>query len=355
MKLNVSEYRWILLNCNLMVGLYKGKQYAVIEPKFPKYQAKLDRLLGSVNFPSIEEWNKLSRELRPKLKENNKIRRDLALRKLAGADNKKLAALNNKQRIELLDGLLLDVVSRDAEAFNENRQTIISYKDQFKILFFGIELPKEFLDREQARCEQFCHRLQSVPNLKTYLEDWQHLDFKQRNELSRDILQAFNGTYKTNVELRFFSENEWFENRRHKAGAIQATGAPTAYAENNTVFLNKEKIAACDNLAVPALIFHEALHIARRQEDWSQFPLIDKLFESKFAYLALDCPDLSLTNPMEANAYAMDEKVASFLLEKMQIRFIENNRAPELNNVVRDTKDKAAAAFEFFGMRRSEK
>ena len=36
MKLNVSEYRWILLNCNIMAGLYKGKQYAVIEPKFPK-------------------------------------------------------------------------------------------------------------------------------------------------------------------------------------------------------------------------------------------------------------------------------------------------------------------------------
>lgn len=72
MKLNVSEYRWILLNCNIMAGLYKGKQYAVIEPKFPKYQAKLDRLLGSITFPSIEEWNRLSRELQTQTERNRK-------------------------------------------------------------------------------------------------------------------------------------------------------------------------------------------------------------------------------------------------------------------------------------------
>ena len=124
MKLNVSEYRWILLNCNIMAGLYKGKQYAVIEPKFPKYQAKLDRLLGSITFPSIEEWNRLSRELKPKLKETGRLRHEQAVRKLAGMSNSRLAALNNKQRIELLDCLLQDVIGRDLETFEQNRQTV---------------------------------------------------------------------------------------------------------------------------------------------------------------------------------------------------------------------------------------
>ena len=343
MRLNVSDYRWILLNCNLMVGLYKGKQYAVIEPKFPKYRAKLDYLLGSITFPSLEEWNKLSRELRPKLKENNKIRHETAIRKLVGMTKQKLTTLNNKQRIELLDDLIQDVICHDVETFNQNRQIINNHKDELKILFFGIELPKEFLEQENKRCEQFCHRLQSVEHLKDYLEDWQNLEFRNKRDLIQNILQAFNDSYKTNINLRFFNENEWYEKQTSKGFPDKIRTIPTAYCENNNIFINKEKIVVCDNLAVPALIFHESLRVFRQQEDWSQFPLIDKLFESKFSYLAIDQKDLSLTNPMEANAYEMDGKVASFLLEKMQIKFIEKNRAPELNNVVRETERKISS------------
>mgnify|MGYP001516305401 CR=1 FL=1 len=302
MKLNVSEYRWILLNCNIMAGLYKGKQYAVIEPKFPKYQAKLDRLLGSITFPSIEEWNRLSRELKPKLKETGRLRHEQAVRKLAGMSNSRLATLNNKQRIELLDGLLQDVIGRDLETFEQNRQTVSAYGDQLKILLFGIRLPEEFLRQEQARCEQFCHRLQSVPRLKEDLENWFELEFRLQRALAENIIKAFNDTYQTQIGLRFFGESEWYRAQAEKNAAPVGKTAPAAYAE--------------------------ALRVARQQEDWSHFPLIDKLFENKFAYLALEGNDLYGMNPVEHHAYRMDEAVAGFLLDKMQIKFIENDCPP---------------------------
>lgn len=349
MKLNVSEYRWILLNCNLMVGLYKGKQYAVIEPKFPKYQAKLDLLLGSITFPSIEEWNKLSRELRPKLKENNRIRHELAVRKLTGMSNEKIAALNNKQRLEILDGLLQDVLGRDMETFRQNKETISTYKDQLKILLFGIRLPQEFLDREKARCEQFCHRLQSVPRLKEDLESWQHLEFAERKDLSQNIINAFNASYRTAVELRFFNQREWQEKQESKAADTDLNKMKTAYTEGSTILISREKIAHCDNLAVPALIFHEALEIARRHEDWSRFPLIDKLSESKFAYLALGKDELYTMNPMAVHAYEMDTLVADFLLDKMKIKFIENPRSAEISlNIAKPQKARMEKAYPLY-------
>lgn len=333
MKLNVSEFRWILLNCNIMVGLYKGKQYAVIEPKFPKYQARLDFLLGSFSFPSIDEWNKLSRELTPKLKQSSQLRYQQALNKLAGMSDEKLTKLNNKQRIELLDDLLQDVIGNDAQTFKQNQQTIATYKEQLKILLFGIKLPLDFLKQELAKCEQFCHRLQSVPRLKEDLENWNLLENHQRRLLAENILHAFNGAYKTDISLKMFSENDWSQVRRPQGMYAQFSTAPTAYAEGSTVFVNKEKIALCHNLAVPALIFHEALHIARRQDDWSHFPLVDKLFESKFTYLALEGNELYTINPVEMNAYKMDEEVADFLLEKMKIKFVENSCPFELNSI----------------------
>lgn len=90
----------------------------------------------------------------------------------------------------------------------------------------------------------------------------------------------------------------------------------------------KKKLPPATILFVPALIFHEALRVARQQEDWSHFPLIDKLFENKFAYLALEGNDLYGMNPVEHHAYRMDEAVAGFLLDKMQIKFIENDCPP---------------------------
>lgn len=251
MKLNVSEYRWILLNCNIMAGLYKGKQYAVIEPKFPKYQAKLDRLLGSITFPSIEEWNRLSRELKPKLKETGKLRHEQTVRKLAGMSNSRLATLNNKQRIELLDGLLQDVIGRDLETFEQNRQTVSAYGDQLKILLFGIRLPEEFLRQEQARCEQFCHRLQSVPRLKEDLENWFELEFRLQRALAENIIKAFNDTYQTQIGLRFFGESEWYRAQAEKNAAPVGKTAPAAYAEGCTVSSTKKKLPPATTFSFP--------------------------------------------------------------------------------------------------------
>ncbi len=340
MKLNVSEYRWILLNCNLMLGQYKGKQYAVIEPKFSKHRAKLDRLLGSVTFPSIEEWNKLSRELRPRLKESNRRHYEAAVRKLSGISNAKLAALNNKQRIELLDGLLIDVVSRDTEAFNQNRQTVHDYKNQIKILLFGLTLPPEFLERETARVNQFCNRLQSVPRLKEDLENWQNPEFSGHRELCYNLIDTFNAVYHTAIVLKFFTAEEWQTGQAAKGLSTDIRTMAAAYVEGNTVYLNREKIALCDNLAVPALIFHQALHIARQNEDLSAFPVIEKLFESKFTCLAFEQDELYALMPMEVHAYAMDEAIITFLLEKMQIKFIENSCPPALRRLTRQLQEK---------------
>ena len=344
MKLNVSEFRWILLNCNIMVGLCKGKQYAVIEPRFSKHQARLDYLLGSSAFPSIEEWNKISRDLTPKLKQSSKIRHEQALNKLAGMSNEKLTNLNNKQRIELLDDLLQDVIGNDAETFKQNQHTISTYKEQIKILLFGIKLPTDFLKQELARCEQFCNRLQSVPKLKEILENWSTAESYQRHSLLGNILRAFNETYKTDIELKIFSESDWGGARRPQGVYGKFSSAPTAYTEGNTLLINKEKIALCHNLAVPALLFHQALHIARRQDDWSHFPLVDKLFENKFTYLALEGDELFTINPVEMNAYKMDEEVADFLLKKMQIKFIENRCPCELSSINCLTDDNAKSA-----------
>ena len=333
MKINVADFRWILLNCNIMLGLYKGKQYAVIEPKFPKYQARLDFLLGSFSFPSIEEWNRLSRELTPKLKQSSQIRYEKALNKLTTMSNDKLTKLNNKQRIELLDSLLQDVIGNDFQTFSQNQKTISTYKEQIKILLFGIKLPPNFLKQELAKCEQFCNRLQSVSKLKENLENWPNLENTKRRDLIENILIAFNDIYKTNIRLEIFSDNDWTSVRRPQGIYGKISSIPTAYTEGNAIFINKEKIAICHNLAVPALIFHEALHIARRQDDWSHFPLVDKLFEAKFTYLTPEGNDLCIMNPVEMNAYKMDEEVADFLLEKMKVKFIENICPLELSGI----------------------
>ena len=325
MKLNVSEYRWILLNCNLMLGQYKGKQYAVIEPRFPKHQAKLNRLLGSVSFPSLEEWNKLSRILKPKLKEHNLLQQQNAIRKLSGMDNNKLAKLNNKQRIELLDSLLQDVLNRDTEAIQQNQRIAQSFSEQIKILFLGIILPEEFLEREWARSKQFCNQLQSTPNLKNDLEDWQITDSNQHLETIQKIIDVFNAVYHTQIKLKIFDDEREItaENKLNM----------TAYANGNSVYINQKQIDYCDNLAIPALIFHTALRISQRYEDWSCYPLIEKLFESKFTFPSLEDSELFNANPIELNSYKMDENIIGFLLNQMQIKFVESGFPQELNQL----------------------
>lgn len=341
MKLNISEYRWVLLNCNLMLGQYKGKQYAVIEPKFAKNQARLDVLLGNIAFPSIEEWNKIFHELHPKLKKQNQIRHETALRKLSGISNTKLASLNNEQRIELLDGLLIDITGKDLDILKQNRQTLVTYKNQIAVLLFGLLLPQDFLQEEDVRASQFCNRLQSVSCLKEDLENWVNLEFLQRKILAQNILCAFNDTYHTNIKLKFFDSEANVDNFLLSTKMPDSHKIITAYTEDGLLYLNKDKIAVCDNLALPAIIFHEALRIAHEQENWAKFPLIEKLLENKFKYLNVDNDSISLMNPLDAQACSMSEKIADFMLEKMQIKFVENRNPPEINRTIRQIRDKA--------------
>lgn len=341
MKLSVSEYRWIVLNCNIMLGQYKGKQYAVIDPKYPKYQDRLDRILGKSFYPTVEEWNKMARDLNPKRKNDDMLHHNMAVRRLESMSPEKLAGLNNKQRIEILDSLLVDVIGNDVEAFKLNQQTVKTYKRQIKSLLFGITLPKDFIVQEQARCDQFCNRLQSVPHLKEYLEGWPQIEFSQRKELAENILGVFNASYHTNIELKFFTKDEWRQEQKDKGLDPDKRIMSTAYREGNAVFINKERMAACNNLAIPPLIYHEALHVLQEQEDWSRFPEIDKLFERKFTYLALDQEDLYVMNPIEVHAYGMDERITDFLKDKMQIKYIEGTYPPELKELVSQTQEKA--------------
>lgn len=341
MKLSVSEYRWILLNCNLILGQHKGRQYAVIEPKYPKYQSRLDRILGNSLWPTLEEWNKISKELMPKRKNDDKLRRDMAIRRLEGMKPEKLSKLSNKQRIEILDSLLVDVIGNDTEAFNLNKEAIETYKTQIKALLFGITLPQDFIAREQARCDQFCNRLQSVPHLKEHLENWPRLEFGQRRELAENVLEVFNNTYHTDIELKFFTEDEWRQEQKAKGLDPDRRIMSTAYSKGNAVFINRERMSVCNNLAIPPLIYHEALHVLQEQEDWSHFPEVDKLFERKFTYLALDQEDLYVMNPIEVHAYGMDGRITDFLKDKMQIKYIEGNYPPELQKLVSETQEKA--------------
>lgn len=324
MKLNLSEYRWILLNCNLILGQYKGKQYVIIEPKYPKYARRLETILGKSMFPTLEEWNKFSRSLNLKRKEDDCLHHDMAERKLSAMSLEKIALLNNKQRLELLDSLLVDVIGNDSTAFDMNCKTIKNNHEKIKALLKGINLPQEFVEQEQARCDHFCHRLQSVPHLAEYFEIWSGLDFSKKKDFIENILSVFNDCYQTDIKLDFFNEDEWGQEQKHKHKSLSASefSLPLAYQKNNTIFINKEKFSVCDNFVLLSVVYHEGLHILQTREDWSNFPSIEKLFEQKFSDLAQEQKDLYMINPLETHTYDLNNRVADFLKEKMQIKFL---------------------------------
>ena len=68
--------------------------------------------------------------------------------------------------------------------------------------------------------------------------------------------------------------------------------------------------------------------------------MIEKLFENKFTCLAFEQDELYALMPMEVHAYAMDEVIINFLLEKMQIKFIENSCPSALRRVTRQLQEK---------------
>ncbi|MBR1648709.1 MAG: hypothetical protein IJ689_03820 [Alphaproteobacteria bacterium] len=283
MKLNVSEYRWIRQNCNLMLGAYKGRKYAIIQPKNANNQGKLRLILKSLTYPSFEEWSKISRELNFKRKNDDLKRREASLRQLSVLDLKKIAALNDKKKLELLDGLVIDVFDNDKEASDLNRKTFADYGEKIKILLLNLKLPPDFTKQELLYCDQFCHRLQSIANLKEYLEG-HPLEYRKKIELLENILAEFNSVYQTDIDISA---------------------------------LNREKFSDCRNQEFLSLLYKDIWQAAEKQKDWSRFPVVEKLMEDKFAAMPQDIAKL---NPLQRHIMETANRAFNFLKKQMQIK-----------------------------------
>ena len=167
-----------------------------------------------------------SRELKPKLKETGRLRHEQAVRKLAGMSNSRLATLNNKQRIELLDGLLQDVMAGILKLLSKNRQTVSAYGDQLKNTAVWDQAAGRVSPAGTGALRtSLSHRLQSVPRLKEDLENWFELEFRLQRALAENIIKAFNDTYQTQIGLRFFGESEWYRAQAEKTPRRSANRA----------------------------------------------------------------------------------------------------------------------------------
>lgn len=323
MKLNIAEYRWVLLNCNVMVGQYKGEHFAIIEAKYPKHQAKLDKLLNMEIFPTIDDWNKIARDLHPQLQQNDQSKYIIALKKLSEKTIDELAKLDDEEKILLLDHLILDNLPRDQNRSRQNRQTILEHREKIIALLFNITLPKEFVEQERQKLESFCKHLLTIPQLKEDLESWHNISLENKRKICRNFLQMFNHSYKSDIKLKFFCKDDWEEDMIGKASSLQNQMMPTGYTKSGNIYVNNDRMDECNNLAIPQLIFHEGLLIAQEQKNWEKFPIIDKLFESKFTTLAIDKNDLRVINPIEAHTYGINKEISRFLREDMRIKFVD--------------------------------
>lgn len=349
MNFTLSQYRWIKHNCKTEGRqLSDGKIYILFSPKTPQQQKQFATIFGDQTFMPLPQWQKLDRTLYTRLVRRDRLKYKAAVERLNSLSTAQLSALKTAQKINLLDGLIADVIGNDIETHAQNINAINIHKEKLSVLLFGLELPHKFLQEEQKKAHQFCRRMATIPALKENLENWPHLTARRRFQISHDILDVFNATYQTNITLKSFSISDWERQAVSRGLNPEEIMVPTGYAEENEIYLCREKLALCDNLAIPALVFHEALHVTQTQKDWSSYPTVQKLFEEKFNYLGVKNDDLYVMNPVEVHAYGIDRLVINYLQNDMQIKFIDSRYSAEEKRLIREAQTKSQTMMDYY-------
>jgi hypothetical protein len=97
--------------------------------------------------------------------------------------------MSDEERIELLDRLIPDTIyANDQE---EKFKLITDNKEKIEALLFNLKFPKEFWDEEKQKAHQFLNRLNTVPNLNEYIENWQTVNNETRKKVLRNVTDVF--------------------------------------------------------------------------------------------------------------------------------------------------------------------
>lgn len=229
------------------------------------------------------------------------------------APAKLLAALPSAHKIKIIESLnqLCFVSARGKEKSEE----ALSKKTDKILAMLNIKIPPQFLEDELRKVRLITAEIAKLPDIREYLERFGKLPAKKQQDLLRkvcEITAKYNHIDMPNV--KFMTKKQIDK----EAGSDDWVSAE-AFAYENNVCINTNSIKKIDGVQALSLAWHETTHIAQATADYSQYPLIEEMFNHNFDFIQ-KMPETYIFHPQEKVVYALEKQFIENVVKNTGIK-----------------------------------
>ncbi len=269
---------------------------------------------------SMSEFIEISKQCMPAIQAKKKLRE----KKIADFTNlttEEISKLSLEKKVEYLETIFHKMLTRE-----ELTGFCSKNSDKLKALLCGIQLPKDFWNKEEQQADRFVALVVHDHQIKDNMKNWQNLSLDDKKATIQATAKVLEYVYKTSLEIGFYTADEYrkennLDEKAHVDGAYEARGK---------IFFNTDRLEGSDNYMGVSVVFHEFMHKRQQETDFGD-PLISRLFNCK-AYAAVDYErrevnpslpeygDIYSLMPGEVHAYSMQKYVEDQIANKTGIK-----------------------------------
>lgn len=242
------------------------------------------------------------------------------------ASTKLLAHLPSAKKIKIIEALNQECfVSAGGK---EKSEKALSKKTDKILALLNIRIPPKFLEDELRKVRLITAEISKLPNIKEYLEKFGKLPAKKQQDLLRkvcEITAKYNHINAPNIKFMTKKQID-------KEAGLEDWVSAEAFAYENNVCINTDSIKKIGGVQALSLAWHETTHIAQAFGDYSQYPLVEEMFNHNFDFIQ-KMPETYIFHPQEKVVYALEKQFIEKIVENTGIKTNDDifSYTPEYN------------------------
>lgn len=197
----------------------------------------------------------------------------------------------------------------------EKSEQALSKKTDKILALLQIRIPSQFFEDELRKVRLITAEIAKISNIKESLEKFSKLPFKKQQELLKkvcEITAKYNHIDMPNV---IFMTQKQID----KDEGLDKWVSAEAFSYERNVCINKDFLKKIDGAQALSLAWHETTHIAQALGDYSQYPLVEEMFNQSLDFLQ-KMPETYIFHPQEKVVYALEKQFIEKIVENTGIK-----------------------------------
>ena len=230
-----------------------------------------------------------------------------------------LSELSPQKKLDILYALDTDCYMSE----EEHLTALKNQADKMNVLL-DLPIPPKFWEREQRKIRLIAAEIARIPNIKEKLENFAELNLIARKELLKDTIDItahYNGIKSPRLFILTQKQMQQYIGDDFQCADTDALNI------DKSIYIRRGEAKKQSGARCLSLVWHETNHVAMTSGNYSQFPLMEDIMNTRLSYVG-DIGESYIFSPQEKINYALEKQFIEECVARTGIKKLGNTFAP---------------------------